>query len=67
MSLFLKFRFAPFLPITTSKVFNRFNLASSRFMFVGVEGVDVFLLVWLYGVSFLPMVLPRLHSGLKGQ
>ena len=58
------FRLAPFSPIAASIVFNRFNLASSRFEVVGVEGVEGFLtcmvvwlcgeLVWLYGcVAFL--------------
>ena len=46
------FRLAPFSPIAVNNVFNRFNLASSRFEVVGVEGFltcGVVGVVWLYG------------------
>lgn len=44
------FILAPFSPIAVNNVFNRFNLASSRFEVEGVEGVvgDI----WLYGIPF---------------
>ena len=48
------FRLAPFSPIAASKVFNRFNLASSRFKVEGGEGFLTCGVVWLYGcMAFL--------------